>query len=83
VQEIGKNLLCECLSALFQLLLVVIQLFNLLKILLNLLGLSESGLVYFDADVQNFVVIDYGWPRGLYEVLGVQVQHHLHFIRGP
>ena len=66
--------------------LVVIQLLNLLKILLDLLGLSESGLliiVYFDADVQNFVVIDYGWPQGLHEVLGVQVQHHLHFVRGP
>jgi hypothetical protein len=57
--------------------------------LLDLLGLSESGLliiVYFDADVQNFVVIDYGWPQGLHadlKVLGVKIQHHLHFVRGP
>jgi hypothetical protein len=93
MQEICENFLSECLSALFQLLLsmlLIIQLFNLLKIFLDLLGLSETGLliiiIYFDTDVQNFIVIDYRRPQGLHadlKVLGVQFQYHLHFVRGP
>jgi hypothetical protein len=92
MQEICENFLSECLSALFQLLLsmlLIIQLFNLLKVFLDLLGLSETGLliiIYFDTDVQNFIVFDYRRPQGLHadlKVLGVQFQYHLHFVRGP
>ena len=90
MQEICENFLGECLRALFQLLLsvlLIIQLSNLLKIFLDLFGLGKTGLliiIYLNTDVQNFIVFNYWRPRGLQtdlKVLGVQFQHHLHFVR--